>query len=67
MEAVLAVAVLTTVVSGVLAALVLQRWYTRGRKPHLLLWGTGLSLYFLAGLMEVILAFGWSDVAFRLW
>ena len=57
---------LTAVVSGLFAFLVLQRYFTRGG-THLLMWGLGLILYFIGGLTEVILAFGWSDLAFRLW
>ncbi|MCS7057039.1 MAG: hypothetical protein NZM18_12800 [Thermoflexales bacterium] len=57
----------TAVVSSVLAFLVLQRYARKRKGMHLLLWGIGLVLWALAGMCEVILAFGWSDPAFRLW
>jgi Na+/glutamate symporter len=58
----------TAVVSSVLAFLVLQRYVRKGwDKTHLLLWGVGLALWALAGVCEAVLAFGWSDPAFRLW
>lgn len=66
MNLALLVGLLTSIVSGVFAFLVLQRYFTRGG-THLLLWGLGLVLYFIGGATEVILAFGWSDLAFRLW
>jgi hypothetical protein len=57
---------LTAVVSGVFAYLVLNRYRLRGG-THLLMWGLGLVLYFIGGLTETVLAFGWNEVAFRLW
>ncbi|MFC1464218.1 MAG: hypothetical protein ACFLMY_05155 [Candidatus Brachytrichaceae bacterium NZ_4S206] len=57
----------TTIVSAVLAFLVLQRYARKRKGAHLLLWGIGLVLWAVAGLCEVILAFGWNDTAFRLW
>jgi hypothetical protein len=57
---------LTAIVSGVFAYLVLNRYRQRGG-AHLLMWGLGLVLYFLGGLTETILNFGWNDLAFRLW
>ncbi|MCL6511033.1 MAG: hypothetical protein K6U78_10120 [Anaerolineae bacterium] len=57
----------TAIVSAALAFLVLQRFARKGKGTHLLLWGVGLVLWALAGLCEAILAFGWSDPAFRLW
>jgi len=57
----------TAIVSAALAFLVLQRFVRKGKGTHLLLWGVGLVLWALAGLCEAILAFGWSDPAFRLW
>jgi hypothetical protein len=58
----------TAIVSSVLAFLVLQRYARKGwNKTHLLLWGVGLVLWALAGVCEAVLAFGWSDPAFRLW
>ena len=62
----LAIGLLTTLVSAVLAGEVLWRWWHK-RSAHLLLWGVGLLLYVLAGVCEVILSFGWSALAFRLW
>jgi len=57
---------LTALVSGVFAYLVLSRYRQRGG-AHLLMWGLGLVLYFVAGLSETMLNFGWNEVAFRLW
>ena len=62
----LLVGLLTSIVCGVFAFLVLQRYFARGG-THLLLWGLGLVLYFIGGASEVLLAFGWNDTAFRLW
>lgn len=62
----LVIGLLTTIVSGVMAVLLLNRYRLRGGL-HQLLWGLGLVLYFISGLSEVVLAFGWSDVAFRMW
>lgn len=66
MNLTLIVALVTTVMSGALAASVLNRFRTRGG-AHLLLWGLGLGLYCVAGLAEIILSFGWSEIAFRTW
>ena len=52
--------------AAVLAGEVLWRWWHK-RSAHLLLWGVGLLLYVLAGACEVVLSFGWSALAFRLW
>jgi hypothetical protein len=60
------VGLLTTVVSGVMALLVLNRYRLRGG-AHQLMWGLGLVLYFIGGLSEVLLSFGWNDLAFRMW
>jgi hypothetical protein len=60
------IGLLTTIVSGVFAWSVLNRYRTRGG-AHLLMWGLGLVLYGIGGLTETILNFGWNDVAFRLW
>jgi hypothetical protein len=57
---------LTALVSGVFAYLVLNRYRLRGG-THLLMWGLGLVLYFVGGLTETILNFGWNELAFRLW
>ena len=60
------IGLLTTIVSGVMAVMVLNRYRLKGG-AHQLLWGLGLVLYFVSGLSEVLLSFGWSDIAFRLW
>lgn len=57
---------LTALVSGVFASLVLNRYRLRGG-THLLMWGLGLMLYFIGGLTETMLNFGWNELAFRLW
>ena len=62
----LIIGLLTTVVSAVMALQLLNRYRLRGGM-HLLLWGLGLVLYFIAGITEVLLSFGWSDLAFRMW
>lgn len=58
--------VITAVVSGIFAVMVLRRWWGK-RRPHLLAWGIGLSLYFIAAFMQVILIFVWSQPVFALW
>jgi hypothetical protein len=58
--------VLTAIVCAIFASLVLQRYFARGG-THLLWWGLGLGLYFIGGATETVLAFGWSDFAFRMW
>jgi hypothetical protein len=63
----LVVALLTTIVSGVMAVLLLNRYRQRGGM-HQLMWALGLVLYFIGGLSEVILSlFGWNDLSFRMW
>ncbi len=62
----LLIGILTTVVSGVMAVLLLNRYRIRGGMHHLM-WGLGLVLYFIGGLSEVLLAFGWNPLAFRMW
>jgi hypothetical protein len=63
--------VLTAIVSGVFAFIVLRRWY-RARKagkvrPHLLCWGIGLALYFTGAVSQALLALFWSPFFFGLW
>jgi hypothetical protein len=58
--------VVTVAVSGIFAVLVLRRWAGKHR-PHLLAWGIGLTLYFVASLAQVILRFTWSQPVFALW
>jgi hypothetical protein len=62
----LAIGLLTTIVSGVMAVMLLNRYRLRGG-THQLLWGLGLVLYFIGGLSEVLLSFGWNDLSFRMW
>ena len=50
----LVIGLLTTIVSGVMAVLLLNRYRQRGGM-HQLLWGLGLVLYFVGGLSEVLL------------
>jgi hypothetical protein len=57
---------LTALVSGIFAYMVLNRYRTQGG-THLLMWGLGLVLYFVGGVTEAILNFGWNELAFRLW
>ena len=57
---------ISMVVTGLFAAIVLQRWWEK-RKPHLMAWGIGLLLYFLGTLSQVILALTWSHFFFGLW
>jgi hypothetical protein len=61
----------TTVVAGVFAAMVLRRWWTKRRDgkpaPHLAAWGIGLALYFIGALAQVVLHFVWSPLFFALW
>ncbi|PJF40005.1 MAG: hypothetical protein D6737_07545 [Chloroflexi bacterium] len=58
--------VISAVVSGIFAAIVLRRWYEK-RRPHLMAWGIGLALYFAGTLSQVILALTWSPFFFGLW
>lgn len=57
----------SSAISFVFAALVLQRYSSR-RRPYLLLWGIGLLMYAIGGLMEALYGFrGWHPWVFRLW
>ena len=58
--------VLSTIVSLIFAAAVFNRWRFK-RPPHLLLWGSGLVLYGLGTLSEVILAFTFSPLFLKVW
>jgi hypothetical protein len=58
--------VISAVITGVFAAIVLRRWWAR-RRPHLLAWGIGLVMYFVGTLSQVVLALVWSPVFFGLW
>lgn len=63
--------VITTVISGLFAAIVLKRWWEKRQQrhaaPHLLAWGIGLTLYFVGTLGQVVLAFVWSPLFFGLY
>ncbi len=57
----------SSTITFVFAGLVLRRWWSR-RRAHLLLWGIGLVMYALGGLMEALYGFfGWHPWVFRLW
>lgn len=58
--------IVSTIISGVFAAVVLNRWRQKHR-PHLLCWGIGLSLYCAGSLSQVILTLVWSPFFFGLW
>ncbi len=63
--------ILTAIVSGVFAVMVLKRWYgarqAGKQRPHLLCWGIGLALYFTGSLSQAILSLVWSPFLFGLW
>ena len=57
----------SSIVSFVLAFLVLKRYLTR-HGLHLLLWGIGMAMYGLGGFCEFFYGvFGWNALIFRLW
>jgi hypothetical protein len=58
--------VVTALVSGIFASIVLRRWWGK-RRPHLLAWGIGLALYCLGTFSQVVLALAWSPTFFALW
>lgn len=58
--------VISALVSGVFAFMVMRQW-TIKRRPHHLAWGIGLTLYFLGSLSQVILALVWTPFFFGLW
>lgn len=60
------IATISTMTTGVFASLVMWRWFQK-RRPHLLAWGIGLTLYFLATLSQLLLYFTWSPFFFGLW
>lgn len=62
----LLMSIISAVVTGVFAAIVLKRWSEK-RRPHLLAWGIGLTMYFFGTLSQVILYFVWSPFFFGLW
>lgn len=60
------ISILSTIISFVFAAAVLNRY--RYKKPkYLLFWGIGLILYGLGTLTEVILGFTYSTLALKIW
>jgi hypothetical protein len=58
--------VISALTTGTFAFIVLRRWYEK-RRPHLLAWGIGLTMYFLGTACQVILTFTWSPFFFGLW
>lgn len=62
----LILSVISTLVTGIFAAIVLKRWWAL-RRPHLLAWGIGLTMYFVGTLSQVVLYFWWSPLFFSLW
>jgi hypothetical protein len=60
------VSVISALVSGVFAVLVLRRWLQK-RRPHLLCWGIGLVLYFTGSAAQAALALVWSPFLFGIW
>lgn len=65
--------VISTCVTAVFASVVLRRWWTitsgpqKKRRPHLLAWGIGLTLYCLGTFSQVVLTITWSPFFFGLW
>lgn len=62
----LIIAIISTVTTGIFASLVMWRW-SQKRRPHLLAWGIGLTMYFLATFSQLLLYFTWSPFFFGLW
>lgn len=67
----LILSLITTVISGIFAVMVLQRWRAAlkegKQRPHLRAWGIGLVLYCLGAFSQVVLSFVWSPLFFGLW
>lgn len=63
--------ILTAIISGIFAVMVLRRWAAARRlgkkRPHLLCWGIGLTLYFTGAFSQIVLAVVWSPTFFGLW
>lgn len=62
--------VISAIITGTFAALVLRRWWTHPKRPrpmYLMAWGVGLVLYFIGTLSQVILTISWSPLFFALW
>lgn len=58
--------IITAVITGAFAFLVLRRWAEK-RRPHLLAWGIGLTMFFFGALSQVLLSLFWSPFFFALW
>jgi hypothetical protein len=58
--------IISTIITGSFAFLVLRQWWIK-RRPHHLAWGIGLLLYFIGTLSQVILSWTWSPLFFGLW
>ena len=67
----LILSLITTVISGIFAVMVLLRWRSAlkegKQRPHLRAWGIGLTLYCLGAFSQVVLSFVWSPLFFGLW
>jgi hypothetical protein len=57
---------LSTIVSFIFAAVVLNRYFQR-KGTHLLLWGIGLVFYGLGTLTEVVLSITFNETALKVW
>ncbi len=59
----------SSVVMAFFVVMVFKRYFAKnGRASHLLLWGIGLTLYWIGSITEALhAAFGWNAVVFRLW
>ena len=60
------VSALMMLTSAVFSFLVLRSWIQK-RRAHLLAWGVGLFLYFVASFAQVWLKFDWNPTFYRLW
>ena len=58
--------IIATITTGAFSFVVLRHWYKK-RRPHLLAWGIGLSMYFLGTFSQVVLSLTWSPFFFGLW
>ena len=58
---------LSTGITLLFTAVVFGRYFRRHRRPHLLLWGIGLTLYAIGTFAEAYLAVSWSPLLLRLW
>jgi hypothetical protein len=62
----LILSVISTITTAIFAFIVLRKW-SQKRRPHLLAWGIGLTMYFLGTLSQVVLYYIWSPFFFGLW